>query len=89
MYEIATEVAMELGVEVEHFLPISRPQVRLFRAAENGGGCALANHVEITASKYHYLVEVELPQVLYWDSKSHFRLKNKIMFTSIIDYNCN
>lgn len=64
--------AMELGVGVEHFLPIPKPPVRLLGAAVNAGGHPLANIVEISASKVHYLVVVELPQVLYCDSKSRF-----------------
>lgn len=77
MSEIAAEVALESGAEVELFLPIPKPPVRLFGAAVNVGGHPLASITEINASTVHYLVVVQLPQDLNCYSKSLFR-RNQI-----------
>ncbi|MFS7996478.1 putative increased DNA methylation [Helianthus anomalus] len=64
---IAQEIGHELEPEVEYFVPLPKPYVRMFGAAANGGGRPLANVLELTASKSYYNVVVELPQVQYED----------------------
>jgi hypothetical protein len=85
--EIGREILPNLGLDQmrlfwEHFVPLQKPFVRSLGAAANKTGRSLANIVELRASKYRYMVLVELPRVQFCESKFHFSLK----VYSIIDY---